>query len=1152
MAYNPRYSLLENKLTKFSISKQRQDYSITFNKQPILGEGNKTYANFDRSQLPGDGELIAINPNPPEPRIPFFPSLRLKFDNVSNATTLIGGDIFNVENWNIFFEAENLETKFLSVSVDYIENAIDLFDGTDIRIPAQAFKDNPHIISVIDTSYAISLVEEEAFLNCANLVEVNLPFCREIDGDEEGGTFENCPKLETVILTVCTNLSVYYTFKDCVALKNISLFRFGDFDSETTYDIFGGISGNTINLLCTEDFYLEQDVISLRNNNTVNFFKSGDGDGANLFTFATKNEIEYSIPGINEAIALDDYSLVNEYLTGTESTNWNINRAVIIGNTLAFYTATTTNQLAFRESIFENIYILEVREFLSQGPGNYNFRYVRDNAFKGSLLHNFRPSMIEYIGSDAFRNCNYIKFISALQYVSYIGDYAFHNTGNEYYSKNNLSLEISTFNQNFQKYIGTGSFSGSMISSISMGYNEYLNGTPRNPNWNNGAYKFNVGPYAFKDSSISSASIQLAIFVGDSCFENCQNLTSIDLSYCDSLGSTAGNNQVFSGISLNSIKAYIQEGLMYVDNGNPDGDLDYLLSNNTVSSSYTSYYENPVFFPAQQALRIMFRTTASLRSFFNNDYSANSINSVLKVSGSAIDYLSIVPYNAGLGLLLFDGGAVSLSSSMFAGNTDLLRFEDRSYSIMDIGENAFNGCTNLKSAYVGTAVNFGSNAFKDCVNLNTVDVRSMHIISASAFENCNSITTLYSRDLVLADNNAFKNMTSLTSVDFPALTTIGNQGFSGSNNLTYLNIPSLVTVGSTTGDNEVFSVTGKNIALTITGSLLTEGDVSYLMANNTVTLDYPALILTFDSASSVTAIVTNPNSVSDWNTFFNLPTNGTPFTSVQLTDQVPLYQYVTDQYPQDYGYQVKLYGGKNMTISAGRFQNYRKLRKLIDNGSTVVRVGTNAFRQNNQFWYTGASDLYGMMEISLPACTFLETFAFFGNFECHILNMPQVQFLGGAWVLGSNMAWEFTYSPPRPNYSQFIDQIVSLPNVISIASTAVLGNAFQVRSFNLPKQTFIQTFTFAIAGWSNTINIPEATGLNPQTFWSLANYPIKVNMPKMVNLGGSPAFNNIWSNNQGPFSGAYRFPTALMTINAGAPDGDVQKMIDGNVRRILV
>jgi hypothetical protein len=67
MAYNPRYSLLENKLTKFSISKQKQDYSITVNKKPILGEGNKTYANFDRYQLPGDGELVSINPEPSLP-----------------------------------------------------------------------------------------------------------------------------------------------------------------------------------------------------------------------------------------------------------------------------------------------------------------------------------------------------------------------------------------------------------------------------------------------------------------------------------------------------------------------------------------------------------------------------------------------------------------------------------------------------------------------------------------------------------------------------------------------------------------------------------------------------------------------------------------------------------------------------------------------------------------------------------------------------------------------------------------------------------------------------------------------------------------------------------------------------------------------------
>jgi hypothetical protein len=250
---------------------------------------------------------------------------------------------------------------------------------------------------------------------------------------------------------------------------------------------------------------------------------------------------------------------------------------------------------------------------------------------------------------------------------------------------------------------------------------------------------------------------------------------------------------------------------------------------------------------------------------------------------------------------------------------------------------------------------------------------------------------------------------------------------------------------------------------------------------------------------------------------------------------------------------VKFYGGTNMTIAPSRFRFYRKLRKLIDNGGTVVRVASTAFQVNQNWWINSgyASDQYGMMEISLPNCSYLENAAFNGNFETRRLNLPSLEYTLNASNLFSTMAWQDQYAPYRYSYDAFEDQIVSLPNLISIGGTGVLANAYNAKSINFPKAPFIPTFTFAVAANCNNINIPEAAGLNPQTFFSLSNFPIKVNMPKMTNLGGSPAFNNIWSNNQGAFNGTYRFPSSLMTINAGQPDGDIVAM-DSYVRKIIV
>jgi len=72
-----------------------------------------------------------------------------------------------------------------------------------------------------------------------------------------------------------------------------------------------------------------------------------------------------------------------------------------------------------------------------------------------------------------------------------------------------------------------------------------------------------------------------------------------------------------------------------------------------------------------------------------------------------------------------------------------------------------------------------------------------------------------------------------------------------------------------------------------------------------------ALELTFDDIANVP--VADASSVSDWNTFFDLPTNGTPFTSVQVVDNV-----------------VKLYGGDLLNL-------------IINNDSIVNISGLNNY-----------------------------------------------------------------------------------------------------------------------------------------------------------------------------------------------------------------
>jgi hypothetical protein len=69
---------------------------------------------------------------------------------------------------------------------------------------------------------------------------------------------------------------------------------------------------------------------------------------------------------------------------------------------------------------------------------------------------------------------------------------------------------------------------------------------------------------------------------GAGCFAGC-SLTTVTLPLCTNLGGGVLNDNVFSDIIGNTISLTIPESLMTCNSGNPDGDIQYLQANNTVT-----------------------------------------------------------------------------------------------------------------------------------------------------------------------------------------------------------------------------------------------------------------------------------------------------------------------------------------------------------------------------------------------------------------------------------------------------------------------------------------------------------------------------------------------------------------------------------------
>jgi hypothetical protein len=71
--------------------------------------------------------------------------------------------------------------------------------------------------------------------------------------------------------------------------------------------------------------------------------------------------------------------------------------------------------------------------------------------------------------------------------------------------------------------------------------------------------------------------------VPDGSFYSCTSATSFYLPAVTSLGATVGDTFIFSGITGKTISLTVPSALMTVNGGNPDGDIQTLQANNTVT-----------------------------------------------------------------------------------------------------------------------------------------------------------------------------------------------------------------------------------------------------------------------------------------------------------------------------------------------------------------------------------------------------------------------------------------------------------------------------------------------------------------------------------------------------------------------------------------
>ena len=124
-------------------------------------------------------------------------------------------------------------------------------------------------------------------------------------------------------------------------------------------------------------------------------------------------------------------------------------------------------------------------------------------------------------------------------------------------------------------------------------------------------------------------------------------------------------------------------------------------------------------------------------------------------------------------LSMAEAAAVTSLESVFTSKTTIKTFEELKYftGLTSIGNNAFSGCTALKSIVVPENVtSFGNNAFKNCRNLSAINVpENLTSIGNSCFSSCSLLESIVIPETVKSvGDNAFQRCSKLATVTVPA------------------------------------------------------------------------------------------------------------------------------------------------------------------------------------------------------------------------------------------------------------------------------------------------------------------------------------------------------------------------------------------------
>jgi hypothetical protein len=215
--------------------------------------------------------------------------------------------------------------------------------------------------------------------------------------------------------------------------------------------------------------------------------------------------------------------------------------------------------------------------------------------------------------------------------------------------------------------------------------------------------------------------------------------------------------------------------------------------------------------------------------------------------------------------------------------------------------------------------------------------------------------------------------------------------------------------------------------------------------------------------------------VNYWNSFFNLPSSGNPFTSAEVDGNI-----------------LRLYGASNITIPAyGQFRSNYDIVSILDDIGCIVTAEEAAFQ-----------DCGNLVTVNLPVLLTAGNYCFD---SCYNLANISLQNL--------TIAGEFCFSTCI-NYLTTL----SLPS-LTTAGTACFYNCPSLTSISLPLLTTIpySSYLFLYCYSLSSVSLPSIVSIPDNSIFYLAGYNYNpgisyLDISSCTDLGGSQYDDGIFNN----------------------------------------